>query len=38
MSLLHIDKTQVLKNPSLSKPSAYIFYAVNIMAADVLAT
>ena len=38
MSLLHFDMTQVPKNPSSSKNRAYIFYIVNIMAADVLAT
>ena len=38
MSLLNIDMTQVVKNPSSSKPKTYIFYLVNIMAADVLAT
>ena len=38
MSLLPIDKTQLLKNPSSSKTRTYIFYIVNIMASDVLAT
>ena len=37
VSLLHIDMTQVLK-PSSSKTSTYIFYTVNIIAADVLVT
>ena len=38
LSFLHIDLTQELKNPSSSKTRTYIFYIVNIMAADVLAT
>ena len=38
MSLLHIDMTQVLKNPSSSKTRTCWFYKVNIIAADVLAT
>ena len=38
MLLFHIDMTQVLKNPSSSKSRTYIFYIVNINAADVLAT
>ena len=35
MSSLHIDMTQVLKNPS-SKTMTYIFYIVTIMTTDVL--
>ena len=38
MSLLHINMTQVVKILPLSKTRTYIFYLVNIMAADVLAT
>ena len=38
MSLLHIDMTQVPKILSPGKTRTYIFYTVNIIAADVLAT
>ena len=38
MSFLHIDMAHVLKNPPSSKIRTYIFYLVNIMSADVLAT
>ena len=38
MSLIHIDVAQVLKNPSSSTTRTYIFYTVNIMAADAVVT
>ena len=38
MSFLHIDMAQVLKMLPQSKTITYLFYIVNIMGADVLAT
>ena len=38
MSFLHTNKTQVAENSSSSKTRTCLFYMINIMAADVLAT
>ena len=38
MSFLHIDMAQVLEMLPQSKTITYLFYIVNIMGADVLAT
>ena len=38
MSFLHIDMTQVVKILSQVKTRTYLFYTVNIMVSDALAT
>ena len=38
VSFLHIDSTQVVEILPLNKTRTYLFYVVNIMTADVLAT